>query len=83
MRSKLPMLALLVPLLFAPSAISVAADPALRGGSAERGKILFQQNCALCHSTGLPGAPLTGQGPLLAGVMGRPIHPKTPCSPAT
>jgi len=66
------MLALLVPLLFAPSAISVAADPALRGGSAERGKILFQQNCALCHSTGLPGAPLTGQGPLLAGVMGRP-----------
>jgi len=72
MRSNLPVLALLSTLLFAHGANHLAADPALQGASAERGKTLFQQNCALCHSTGLPGTPLTGQGPLLAGVMGRP-----------
>jgi len=72
MRSNLPVLALILPFLFGPGANCLAADPALLAGNAERGKVLFQQSCALCHSTGLPGTPLTGQGPLLAGLMGRP-----------
>jgi hypothetical protein len=42
-----------------------AGDPA-------HGRVLFQQSCALCHPTGQRGAPLVGQGPLLAGVIGRP-----------
>jgi len=46
------------------------ADPA--AGNPARGRILFQQNCALCHSTGHDERPLSGQGPLLAGVVGRP-----------
>ena len=40
-------------------------------GDSSRGKILFQQNCALCHVTGLEARPPTGQGPSLAGIMGR------------
>jgi glucose/arabinose dehydrogenase/mono/diheme cytochrome c family protein len=50
-----------------------SAQPAATG-NAERGRNLFQQSCALCHATGLetqPGAG-SGQGPSLAGVMGRP-----------
>ena len=41
-------------------------------GNAAHGKILFQQSCALCHWTGLKDQPMAGQGPLLAGVIGRP-----------
>lgn len=41
-------------------------------GDSSRGKIVFQQNCALCHVTGLEERPPTGQGPSLAGVVGRP-----------
>jgi glucose/arabinose dehydrogenase/cytochrome c2 len=44
----------------------------LQSGNAAHGKILFQQTCALCHPTGQRGQPLVGQGPLLAGVIGRP-----------
>ncbi|HVU24237.1 MAG TPA: PQQ-dependent sugar dehydrogenase [Opitutus sp.] len=40
-------------------------------GDPVHGKAYFQQNCALCHATGLD-AQTTGQGPLLAGVVGRP-----------
>src|SRR5882724_3824810 len=40
-------------------------------GGADHGKIFFQQNCALCHATGQNAQPPTGQGPLLAGVLGR------------
>ncbi len=36
---------------------------------AERGRMLFQQACALCHAAG-PGLP-GGQGPSLVGVTGR------------
>jgi len=68
----IPAFALSLPLLSLPGAKCLAADPAPFAGDAQRGKILFQQNCALCHSTGLPGSPPSGQGPLLAGVMGRP-----------
>ena len=48
-----------------------AADPA--AGDPARGKVFFQQSCALCHSTVLgPGnTPISGQGPSLAGVVGR------------
>jgi len=48
-----------------------AADPA--AGDPARGKVFFQQSCALCHSTVLgPGStPISGQGPSLAGVVGR------------
>jgi glucose/arabinose dehydrogenase len=34
--------------------------------------VLFRQNCALCHATGLEPHPGAGQGPILAGVVGRP-----------
>jgi hypothetical protein len=40
-------------------------------GDANRGRVLFQQNCALCHVTGLETKPVVGQGPVLAGVVGR------------
>jgi cytochrome c len=36
--------------------------------AANPGELLFQQRCALCHSTGTRN----GQGPGLAGVVGRP-----------
>jgi Raf kinase inhibitor-like YbhB/YbcL family protein len=41
-------------------------------GDAARGKMLFQQSCALCHASGVSGMPQGGQGPVLAGVVGRP-----------
>lgn len=44
-----------------------AADPA---GDARRGRTLFQQTCALCHAAG-PGVQGGGQGPSLAGLIGR------------
>src|SRR5271163_2626891 len=39
---------------------------------ASRGRIFFQQNCALCHAARLgPGnTPISGQGPSLVGVVG-------------
>ncbi len=50
-----------------------AAEPAPSAGDPDRGKILFQQSCALCHATVLgPGnTAVSGQGPNLVGVMGR------------
>ncbi|HWA84815.1 MAG TPA: PQQ-dependent sugar dehydrogenase [Opitutus sp.] len=52
------------------SAANHAPAQASLAGDADRGKQLFQQNCALCHATGLDSRP-TGQGPMLAGVVGR------------
>ena len=42
-------------------------------GDAGRGKIFFQQTCALCHapSIGVTNAATSGQGPSLLGVVGR------------
>jgi glucose/arabinose dehydrogenase len=42
-------------------------------GDPAHGRILFEQNCALCHaaSLGPDGAEVTKQGPSLVGVMGR------------
>ncbi len=48
------------------------AGQTLQAGNAAHGKILFMQTCGLCHATGLPGQPAPAQGPLLAGVIGRP-----------
>jgi glucose/arabinose dehydrogenase len=35
------------------------------------GKQIYLQSCAVCHSAGLEKQALTGQGPLLAGIVGR------------
>jgi glucose/arabinose dehydrogenase len=50
-----------------------SADRNAQTDDAGRGKIFFQQNCALCHATKLgPGNTLiSGQGPSLVGVLGR------------
>jgi glucose/arabinose dehydrogenase/cytochrome c2 len=65
-------LVLNVLLLVVFSAASRAADQVLTAGDSNRGTILFQQTCALCHATGLEKRLAAGQGPLLAGVVGRP-----------
>ncbi len=41
-------------------------------GNVARGRAFFLQNCAVCHATGAGAQPAGGQGPLLAGVIGRP-----------
>jgi glucose/arabinose dehydrogenase len=53
---------------------SAAADPASSPGDPIRGKVLFQQTCALCHAAALgPGnRVISGQGPSLVGLLGRP-----------
>jgi glucose/arabinose dehydrogenase len=54
-------------------AAAQGADPNVPDGDVAQGKLFFQQACALCHGTG-PGptnAPAGGQGPNLAGVLGR------------
>jgi glucose/arabinose dehydrogenase/cytochrome c2 len=56
----------LVALALVGSTARAADDPA----SVERGRVLFQQTCALCHAAGPGGAP-GGQGPSLVGVVGR------------
>ena len=47
-----------------------AADASAQAGDAIRGKVLFQQNCALCHgvSQGPGNVVMTGQGPNLMGI---------------
>lgn len=50
--------------VFAAAQIPAPGDP-------QRGKILFQQDCTLCHTTGQDDRPIGGQGPSLAGVVGR------------
>src|SRR5436190_2156108 len=57
--------------LVALSATVHAAAQAPAAGNVDRGKALFQLNCAVCHATGLATATVAGQGPQLAGVVGR------------
>ena len=66
-RITLSFLLLGVTALFARAQTASAGNPA-------RGKTLFQQNCALCHAdhTAADGSEITGQGPWLVGVVGRP-----------
>jgi len=45
------------------------AAPASAAGDAQRGATLFAQQCELCHATSPQGD--SGQGPSLAGVVGR------------
>jgi glucose/arabinose dehydrogenase len=51
----------------------VLAAARAESGDPVHGKALFQQSCALCHSTGVGngGQPASGQGPSLVGVVGR------------
>ena len=58
-------------LLVAFDAARAGAAPVPLAGDADKGRLLFQQSCALCHATGLDTRPPSGQGPLLAGVLGR------------
>ena len=64
MKSVAPAFALLA--VLSASAAGVPGDPA-------RGRVLFQQSCALCHASALgPGGQVvSGQGPSLVGVLGR------------
>jgi glucose/arabinose dehydrogenase len=52
---------------------SAVADPIPPGGDSSRGKVFFQQSCALCHaaSLGARNTVIVGQGPSLVGVLGR------------
>ena len=59
MRTSFALLSLLTSL-----AVSHAAEPTA-AADLERGKTLYQQSCALCH------AAAGGQGPTLAGIVGR------------
>src|SRR5271170_6335950 len=62
-------------LLFLVAAFGLATTAEAQtvpAGNADHGKILYQQNCALCHWSGLKGQPMAAQGPLLAGIIGRP-----------
>jgi hypothetical protein len=47
------------------------ADTDPSPGDLVRGSAIFRQSCALCHETGLEKQATAGQGPLLAGVVGR------------
>jgi glucose/arabinose dehydrogenase len=55
---------------FSETEVAGEAGP---GDAASRGRAFFQQNCALCHATGLGprNTAVGGQGPSLAGVVGR------------
>jgi hypothetical protein len=73
-----PFLRLQVPDAPGATIINFGAPDEAPAGSAQaddasRGKIFFQQNCALCHATRLgPGNTMvSGQGPDLVGVIGR------------
>src|ERR1700690_984800 len=65
----------LVPITLLVAAASLAGRAeaqAVPAGNAGPGRVLFQQNCALCHWTGQRGAPMAVVGPVFAGVIGRP-----------
>jgi cytochrome c2 len=50
--------------------LALAAAPAAQAADAAHGKQVFREQCGLCHSAG-PGDGEAGQGPDLAGVVGR------------
>ncbi|MHB8283234.1 MAG: c-type cytochrome [Caulobacteraceae bacterium] len=52
------------------AALAAPASAQAPGGDAGRGKTLFQERCGLCH-TAAPDDGDGGQGPALAGVVGR------------
>jgi|HubBroStandDraft_3_1064219.scaffolds.fasta_scaffold254147_2 cytochrome c len=67
-------LALMVSLLAAPAAWSQAAGAGKEAVAADavHGQMLFQQDCAMCHTAG-PADGGGGAGPDLAGVIGRRV----------
>jgi glucose/arabinose dehydrogenase/mono/diheme cytochrome c family protein len=58
-------------LVFTFSVTRQAIGQTPSGGNAAHGRQVFQQNCAVCHASGLDPQVTAGQGPLLAGVVGR------------
>ena len=50
-----------------------AAEQVPQAGDSNRGKVFFQQNCAICHAISLgPGnTAIAGHGPSLVGIVGR------------
>ena len=60
-------------LFFAAGAFDGAAAQVPQAGDIGRGKLVFEQNCAVCHAAVMgPGNTLiTRQGPSLVGVLGR------------
>ncbi len=58
-------------LLLVTALLGLGARTAPAAGDPTRGKVLFQQMCALCHATGQDGLGSAGQGPTLAGIVGR------------
>ena len=73
MKSPTPALARTGILLLVLGMPGRAACAAPTGGDPGRGRVFFQQSCALCHATTLgPGnTPISGQGPSLVGIVGR------------
>jgi glucose/arabinose dehydrogenase len=55
----------------AMASLARSADAALPAGDPVRGRAVFQQSCALCHAIGIEKQATAGQGPLLAGIVGR------------
>src|SRR5208283_3765548 len=55
----------------AVAAMAQAPNPETSVGDPVRGKAHFQESCALCHATGPEKQATAGQGPLLAGIVGR------------
>ena len=55
------------------STVSLAMAQTSTSGDPGHGKILFQQNCAVCHADilGEGNSAITRQGPSLVGVFGR------------
>jgi cytochrome c len=68
--------------LLAALPLCLASAPALAADTAH-GQVLFQQDCALCHTAG-PADGDGGMGPDLAGVIGRKVagDPSYPYSDA-
>ncbi len=58
-------------LLAALGLVTAAVAQTTPAGNADRGKSLFVQSCATCHATGTDTRAVAGQGPMIAGVMGR------------
>ena len=65
----------IAPVLLRSGLFLIGLDAAVAegAGDAGRGKVFFQQSCALCHATvlGAGNRPVSGQGPSLVGVVGR------------
>jgi hypothetical protein len=64
-----PVLGVLTLAFFVTADFAAGDQP--QAGDPGRGRVLFQQSCALCHATGQETRASAGQGPILGGVVGR------------